>query len=317
MYVVIWMNVMNEAVSQVHVMTESNCTEVKNQIKKVADEIVNHTMIRWETMEEKLVCVPSRTGYQPTYGDFFAYAHEQLAGSLVLLANGDIVFDETLRLVKPERIMTGEHAFFLAVKSPAPNGDYKAVFGTECSLPVQCAVGTWQVGWQGVPGLSWDAFIFAAPLPKAFPFWNEGVHMNYMGAEHVAAYAFQASGIQLFDPCEHINAFHWHCQGQKMHGSYAVDHSHLSVDHLYPCHYCPSITMPKGYVKRQDLCRLGSEVWLPGLSHVFRIGPVQARACCAADGACRYMNMQWAPACKGSDDVNCIIWENSGYPYWS
>merc|ERR1712227_281256 len=115
--------------------------------------------------------------------------------------------------------------------------------------------------------------------------------MNRYGAEHVAAFAFAKSGIKLYNPCEHINAFHWHCQGQKMHGwlnnvwTDSVDHyPHHSVSNIFPCWYCPSITMPRGSAKRADLCRSDNEEWLP--------------------------------ACKVPEDVNCVIWENIATMRW-
>jgi hypothetical protein len=331
MYMVLWMNAMSEVFYQVHVITESDCGELLGQLERCADEIAstavaNESLIGWEMMKEKFVCVPSRTGRQPNYGDFFEYANKSLAGNMVLLANGDIVFDETLRRIAPERIMTGEIAFVLGVRKPAQHGSYKAIFGTECGAPAvadQCSVGPWQGTKAASAGQSWDAYIFAAPLPSGFPYSNEDVHMNIYGAEHVAAYAFEKSGIKLYNPCEHIHAFHWHCQGHKMHNwinnvwTDTVDHSpHRSVSGIFPCWYCPAITMPSGSAKREELCRSGKEEWLPGLAHTFNLNAVTVKVCCARPGACNYMQLQWLPACKDPDDVNCVIWENIARMRW-
>merc|ERR1712187_1083866 len=80
------------------------------------------------------------------YKDFFEYASTFLSGNLVLFANGDIVFDESLRRIVPERIMSGEIGLLLSVKPPPDNGRYKEIFGTECHPTLRCAVGSWQGG---------------------------------------------------------------------------------------------------------------------------------------------------------------------------
>jgi hypothetical protein len=330
-FMVLWMNVMNEIFYKVHVITESDCGELLRELVRCADEIgsktvANKSLIRWEMMKEKLVCVPSRTGRQPNYGDFFEYANRSLAGNMVLLANGDIVFDESLRRIAPKRIMAGELAFVLGVKTPPLSSVYKTVFGTDCGPPTvsdQCSVGPWQGANAKTAGQSWDAFVFASPLPSNFAYSNEDVHMNLYGAEHVAAFAFAKSGIQLYNPCEHINAFHWHCQGQKMHPwlhnvwTDTVDHyPHHSVSNIFPCWYCPSITMPRETAKPSALCKSGTEEWHPGLANAFNLKAVKVRVCCASPGACGNMAFQWLPPCRVSSDVNCVIWENIATMRW-
>jgi hypothetical protein len=310
-YSAIEMNIQNPAIYDVHIMTESDCGELLKTFEKWADRISNTTVIR-KDLHHKLRCVPSPTGVQPRYTDFFNYANNSLAGRLVVLANADIVFDETLRRIEPERILTGEIMFVLSVSPPPWNGRYKEVFGTDCNPTVKCGVGA----WQGAPaykssGWSWDAYVFASPLPKKFNPSEANVVMNMMGAEYIAAYQFERSGVKVYNPCEYVHTYHWHCQGGKMHG--ARDNSwHMAVANIFPCSYCPGVMMPKEYGKKEDLCRAGVRQWNNQIPHYFKLPDVAASVCCERAGACGWMNMPSTPACKGPDDVNCIIWEFVG-----
>jgi hypothetical protein len=307
-YSALIMNLQNDAIYDVHVVTETNCTVLLNTVEAWARTLPNATVI-YSAIREKFVCVPSPTGVQPTYKDFFDYAHEKLTGRLVLLANADIVFDDTLRLIAPERIMTGEIAFVLSVDPPPFSGAYNEVFHRECGNTRKCRIGTWQgprMSWH-LEGWSWDAYIFATPLPPTFSTPETNIVMNQMGAEWIAAYQFEAHGIHLYNPCEHIKAYHWHCQGGKMHDGRTGGHHELA--NILPCDYCPGMTMPNGYGKYEELCRSGVKKWTNQIPHNF-VGGIQAFICCAPSSSC------WSPAglptCKAPDDVNCVVWEFVG-----
>jgi hypothetical protein len=245
------------------------------------------------------------------------YANTSLAGRLVLLANSDIVFDETLRRIAPEGILNGEIAFVMSVSQPPLNGRYKEIFGTDCHPTSKCAVGLWQGApkWKSA-GWSWDAYVFASPLPRKFDPFQVNVVMNMMGAEYIAAYQFEASGVKLYNPCEYVHTFHWHCQGGKMHRN-RNNVVYNEIANIYPCSYCPGIVMPKEYGKRDDRCRSGFRQWSNQIPHFFRLPDIAVSVCCASAGACGSLPIQSSPVCKGPDDVNCIIWDFVGkHTYW-
>lgn len=196
------------------------------------------------------------------------------------------------------------------------NGRYKEIFGTECHPTLRCAVGSWQGGAGFSAGISWDAYIFASPLPSTFKFWDVDVVMNIYGAEQVAAYQFEANGIKLYNPCEHINAFHWHCQGGKMHSEnhdVRVDKwPHRAVKDIFPCWDCPGITMPMEYAGRETLCRKGAEQWSSAVREYFKTPQMSVSVCCADAATCDALPLKWLGTCIDAEDVDCVIWENVG-----
>jgi hypothetical protein len=321
------MNLQNEAIYDIHVITETDCGLLLNKFEEWAAKLGNTTVIR-KGLHDKLVCVPSPTGRQPTYKEFFEYANVSLSGRLVLLANADIVFDESLRRIQPEMIMTGEIGFILSVNPPPAGGDYKEAFGTECETNHhkcadchtnlhKCAVGAWQgaPSWR-LAGWSWDAYVFASPLPAKFDYSAVNIVMNMAGAEYIAAYQLEASGYKLYNPCEHVHAWHWHCQGGKMHGQRSFGHTCLA--NIFPCSHCPGITMPREYGKREDLCRSGDKQWNNQIGRYFTLPHYSVSICCAAGSSCSNSYIPDLKTCMAPDDVNCMIWEFVGKHHtWS
>jgi len=338
-YAAIAINLQNKFISDVYVMTESDCGTFSQAFRQTLARMANRTRILYKSYR-KFWCVPSPTGHQPTYEDLFKYANTTLAGKLVLLANADIVYDETLnrvvannhsKLVDP---LTNEPiAYVLSMKKPPDGSKYLEVFGKECRCNAHttcfatCTIGTWQHGWP-LGGNSWDAYIFATPLPSAFNLAHTRLPMNYNGAESMPAYQLLASGVQLYNPCFFINAFHWHYQGWKMHGSniwansldFVQRHLNLpgaervgAVAAITPCWQCPLIKMPKGYLVRENLCKSGIELdvrRMPHLARYFRIPFINVSLCCASVTACSGLNLQEVGSCRNSHDLNCVMWDS-------
>merc|ERR1719401_2000529 len=95
--------------------------------------------------------------------------------------------------------------------------------------------------------------------------------MNFYGAENLAAYQLEAAGVHLYNPCEHIYAFHWHCLGGKMHDNNIAMRADRprwytkmlgqpphnppdAVDLIFPCWSCPAIKMPAGTAPADKIC---------------------------------------------------------------
>jgi len=313
-------NLMNEVIYDVHILTESDCGLILKQVDYWISRMPNKTISR-KAMYHKFTCVPSTTGVQPLYKDFFEYANTTLAGNLVLFANGDIAFDETLRRINPDALMTAKMGMILSVQPPPQNSFYKDAFGFECSNTPRCAVGAWKGGCSASAGVSWDAYIFASPLSSSFNLWGVDVIMNIYGGEQVAAFQLEAAGgLTLYNPCYHVHAFHWHCQGGKTH---SLDHSvrvdkppHRAAKSIYPCWHCPGVTMPRGSAKASDLCRSGYRQWVPSSKAYFHQPQITVNVCCSSPGACGSSPVQWLDACVGPDDLDCVIWEFVGGHVW-
>jgi hypothetical protein len=313
MYAAIVVNMLNELIYDVHVMTESDCVYLKQQLVAKAPYVDdNDTWVR-EQIDKKYVCVPSPTGVQPQYKDFFLYANNTFKGDIVLFTNSDIVFDETLHRIDPAVLLRREIAFVLSVQPPIPNSKYHHIFGQDCWKPKnKCSVGSWlrKDWWPG--GYSWDSYVFSPPLPSTFRLEQLDIVMNVMGAENRAGFQFETAGITLYDPCYMVSAYHWHCFGGKMHGKNRVDGMGISVRNVGCCWYCPGIVMPKGYAKRSDLCRHGT-VWgasgVQALRDHFKQPAIHAEVCCSDPAKCAWSNAQWMPYCRTADQLDCVIWE--------
>jgi len=185
------------------------------------------------------------------YKDLFRAANHLPQGTMAIVANADVVFDASLRLLWPDALRATPTVFVLSVQPPEGNGyrgQYVDMIGERCPserLPVN------RCTRDGVcPGCSWDVYVFAAPLPAALDLTALNVHMNVLGAENLVSErtcrvfgtrkkksrlsedciapsgslralcsrqvgnALEAAGIMLINPCLHIKAQHWHCEAK-------------------------------------------------------------------------------------------------------
>ena len=158
----------------------------------------------------KMKCV--EVASQPKYWDLFQYASQKLASRVVVLANGDILFDTSLQRLQPQK-MNGSFAFVLSTDSASANPLYEYLYETPCDTWSHCKR-------DGVEQHSWDAFVFRSPLPwpvdsasYAYVHVEKLLHvvMNTPGAENRAAFALQLMGLRVLNACDHLHAVHWHC----------------------------------------------------------------------------------------------------------
>jgi hypothetical protein len=327
-------NLLNEHLAAVHVLTESDCNELKHVLVKWANSTPDKVEILRQ-MDNKLTCRSTLDRTQPTYGDFFRYANESLSHRVVLFSNGDVVFDETLGLIDPGPVKRQERGYLLSVQSPPHNGAYKRVFHQECDVPPRCAVGNWRGGgsWgQGFAGCSWDVYIFSPPLSSKMDLGHiDSLVMNYNGAENLAGFQLEASSranISLSNPCYHVHAFHWHCQGGKMHSLSNMvradhpkwfmertgwpPHTTDAITDVFPCWNCPGIRMPEGAVGTQGYCQHGTVLngnQIDALNANFRSYFVNPGICCKDPNTCWQLPVQWLPHCIKADDVDCVTWD--------
>jgi hypothetical protein len=231
----------------------------------------------------KVVC--TSVNQQPTYYDFFVYANRELKNTHVLLANTDIVFDDSLGLIDLEAIATGAMGFAFSVVSPPYAGDYKKTFGSECTAIPRCAVGDY-AGFAG--GMSWDAYLFYSPTRSMDQSHLNHV-MNTMGGENRAGYQLEVvAGVKLVNPCMHVHAFHWHCIGGDMHHtSVRADADYQNLGGLLPCWDCPGIKYLEEHTPGSSLCQLG-DLRTPEyqeLKDLFLHDPGQVQVCFADKSA--------------------------------
>lgn len=164
----------------------------------------------------------------PTYNDFFEIGINKYPDEPCMISNADIVFDESLGNIDTTSL-AHMRGFVLAVKPPPLHGAYKAAYHSECNSIPRCTVGRAD-GWL-LGGASWDSYIFAPTSEFRANYYRSRVvegkqtstkkelsfPMFILGAENKAAFELFNMGVNLSNPCHFVNAFHWHCQGTKMH----------------------------------------------------------------------------------------------------
>mmetsp|Transcript_71408 Transcript_71408/g.126142 ORF Transcript_71408/g.126142 Transcript_71408/m.126142 type:complete len:385 (+) Transcript_71408:242-1396(+) len=192
------------------------------------------------TWLQKVKC--AQTDHQPTAGELIMYANANLAQLPgFLLSHANVVFDSTLGRVNLNILRQG-YGFIMSVNSPRQSSSYAAVMNKDHQDNERCSLGAF--------GFSWDAYLLAAPIKGNLQL---DFFMNRKGAENKMAWQFwKGAGIQIYNPCLHVNAFHWH--GTAPAEGRPVGDGGLSVDHLWPCWDCPGVTPTTA---KRDLCAKG------------------------------------------------------------
>ena len=132
------------------------------------------------------------------YSEFLEFINVELAGSLVLLSNSDILFDESLEYAVPHYFDSNPLIFCLSrYNYHCPN--------TECHhdfcLPSLCIKSH---------GKSFDSFIFRSPVPKSLVL--EANHpQDIIGAENRLMALFSKHNYTVVNPCKSIITMHKHC----------------------------------------------------------------------------------------------------------
>lgn len=217
----------------------------------------------------------------PTYNDFFETAFTKYPNQPCMITNADVVFDETLTWIDTHALSQMK-GFVLAVKPPPKNSLYKAAYHRDCDTIPRCTVGRAD-GWL-LGGASWDSYIFAPTSEFVNSYYRsrtvEGKRtttkaelsfpMFALGAENKAAFELYSMGVNLTNPCHFINAFHWHCQGTKMHVATPDDgveqYYEINFHNLSPCGQlsCTGLLASKVVT---NLCRTGHQMSSENLNH--------------------------------------------------
>jgi hypothetical protein len=199
-------NAQHAGISRITVFIEDGSTATGLRKK---DPIFTH---------EKIRLVPHRR--RVTYSHLFAYANDALAGCLVIIANADIFFDETLNLLTEASV----HGRLLCLSrwDETPDG------------PVH----------YDQPN-SQDAWIFETPIPKIacdFP-------LGMPGCDNRLAYEAQTAGITVCNPSRSIRARHLHNSGIR---SY-TQHDRLVGPTLFvSCSFFESQTHHHGWTRPSE-----------------------------------------------------------------
>jgi hypothetical protein len=190
----------------------------------------------YATMEEtdpfsKVACVNSNGG-QPTYYEMFQNTlHEAVTGDVVVLANADQAFDDTISLARtlnPEVLaVLGTRGFSIRMPTTIKNF-YDSLVGTDYMTDLEQHGNT---GWATDlcdSKFSFDTWIFHKINIKNlkeedFKRLNEKnelvpFYMNEMGAENAALWGVQQSyPFTLYNACDRIHSWHFHLTPKTHH----------------------------------------------------------------------------------------------------
>lgn len=158
--------------------------------------------------------VATKVDKQPTYQQLFDYASDTLKrGSVGLIANGDIYFDETIRCMSP---MNPESPNM----SVPPKAMPRLVALSRRKAP-QCGKNQKDEKFSGAKDLchtyvgSHDAFMFAPPVRRGITSKLKHTQNQALGAENLVIWEFQAAGYKVINPCTMVRANHLHCSGER------------------------------------------------------------------------------------------------------
>lgn len=203
-------NLRNPYITRVHVLWEDESPAGYLQSAAGADASARSPP---PTDAERAKLVLTRVPSQPTYLQLFSYVDRTLRrGSIAVLANGDIYFDDSLsclRNVTPDskryrwdRTM-GKRPFFSLTRRHAPEcgrqKDYKRIFDL-----CEAYIG------------SHDVFVFAPPVsPRVYRSLNHTQNQG-LGAENVVIWELNNSGEwRGMNPCDLIKSYHLHCTNER------------------------------------------------------------------------------------------------------
>lgn len=232
----ITINTSNKYISSVMVILDEsndqhNCLHLQEEVRTLTKNRVRH----------KIRCI-DRQRSQPTYYEMFDYTLlPELRRSVVILANADIVFDQTLALIKQLQSNTllvvptqGLHptntSMYTQYKNMIPSMDNSRRVFTES----RCYSDPKRRN-------SWDAYIYH---PSSITVDKSGFidsrtqaqfFMNEIWAENSALHAIFRSSTRLkyvYEVCDHVHAWHFHLV-EKMH-KYSEADARVTHEGLYP-----------------------------------------------------------------------------------
>ncbi|PJF18103.1 hypothetical protein PSACC_02088 [Paramicrosporidium saccamoebae] len=131
-----------------------------------------------------------------TAGSAFRFASRYLPGKTVILANLDIYFDATLRLLKSDQWLSVSAMYFLS----RYESDERISIGTQCGP-----------AYMG----SHDSFVFVPPLPRALVERTNQLALGMPGMENRMIHDFRRAGIRILNPCKSIRSWHSHRSGVR------------------------------------------------------------------------------------------------------
>lgn len=147
---------------------------------------------------------------QPTYRAMFQYANKYLKrGTLAIITNADIYFDESIECVKP---VYPEHPKFNSTKRLvyALSRRHSPICGKKPDEPRE-KIFDLCLQYGG----SHDSFIFAPPMLHNVMVHTQHTQNQGLGAENIVIWEIQHEKSYVKNPCKMIKSYHLHCTKER------------------------------------------------------------------------------------------------------
>jgi hypothetical protein len=159
-------NLANDCIDEIHIIYDISKDDSENKLLAL--------------LQKRPVHIHTFSG-RPSYGFCFNFAKDKCKNTRIIIANGDIYFNNTLHSLDSYDL----HMKFLALTR-------------------------WNVSDKGACSLhrdegSQDAWIFQSPLPQ---FINDSMQMGIAGCDNAIAYRAAQAGLMVLNPCHSIQSFH-------------------------------------------------------------------------------------------------------------
>lgn len=168
-------NVANVSLNSITIFTQA-----KSELQVVFHELLKNNRV---FLHECL--------HWPKFSNFFSFINEKYQDKKVIVANGDIYFDETLELL--DKVSLDNKFLHITRKELHGNPPRTNFF--------ELGIG------------AGDTWVFNSPITITNNLAN--VHIGNLACDHFVSQAALRSGYQLFNPCLSINCWHKHPHRDK------------------------------------------------------------------------------------------------------
>jgi hypothetical protein len=175
LYYALEMNIKNKHISQIHLLQEAD-----------------FEMSTFPFKSKKIVLSKTPTKSRLLVSQALQYAQTNLGGEIVILANLDIYFDDSISLLY-DSDLNRYTSYFLS------RTDHFNHSNTECKYPFMGSM---------------DSFIWIPPLPKKI-LGRTDFALGSWGIENRLLFEFEQIGLVGRNPCESITTWHIHSNAYK------------------------------------------------------------------------------------------------------
>ncbi len=203
-----------------------SCVEFNQAMSDLSRQVFSMTAEQSnELLATKVKCVDVQTG-QPTYYQMFRNGlSDEVTGDVVVLANADMAYDDTISLARslnPKVLAVLGTSGFTNEMTPNVRKIYEEIMGTDY-MANYVKPGVWEIDRCAESRFSWDTWIFHKSklmgrlkeenfMRRIGPDEWVPFSMNEIGAENAALWAVEQAYpfSSTYNACDRIQSWHFH-----------------------------------------------------------------------------------------------------------